>query len=199
MSVRKFWLVVLLSVACGTGVFFSSSPAAASGPQGNNFGLGVSLGNPTSLTGKYYFSESTFLDFHLGAYRLYDRRYYGDALFLAADYVWEVYNFHEGSTVSIPFYIGAGGGLILDADNDCDVVRNGRCVDVDRNDYFDFAIGPRMPIGAGFQFQEAPFELFVEFSPALYFVTYDDGYREDADIVFGVFNFAIGGRFFFGG
>lgn len=190
---------MFVALVCASGVFFSADEAVADGPGGNSFGLGVSLGNPSSITGKYYTGDSNYIDFHLGAFRLYDRRYYEDSLFLAGDYVWELHSFLDNSTLSIPFYIGVGGGLIVDADSDCDVVRNGRCVDLDRADYFQFAIGPRMPVGAAFQFKEAPFEVFVEFSPSLYFVSYDDGYRDDLDIAVEIFNFSVGGRFFFGG
>lgn len=200
MCIRRGWLITVAALVCAATVVCMPDDAAADGPQGNSFGLGLSLGNPTSVTGKYYTGDKNFIDFHLGAYRVYDRRFYEDSLFLAGDYVWELYNFHEDGTISIPFYLGVGGGLIVDADDaDCDVVRDGRCIDFDRADYFEFAIGPRMPIGTAFQFQQAPFEIFIEFSPSLYFVAYDDGYDEDLDILFSVFNFSVGGRFFFGG
>jgi hypothetical protein len=200
MSWKRGWLVAAVALVSAMLVLVVPDRAAADGPQGNGFGLGFALGNPSSITGKYYTGGSNFIDFHLGAFRLYDRGFYEDALFLAGDYVWEVYNFHEDETISIPFYIGVGGGLIADADDaDCDVVRDGRCIDFDRNDYFEFAIGPRMPVGAAFQFQQAPFELFVEFSPSLYFIWYEDVYSEDLDIELSILNIALGGRFFFGG
>jgi hypothetical protein len=201
MCFRRAFGFTTLTILLAVGVLLAPSGATAAGPQGNSFGLGLSLGNPTSITGKYYLSDVNYADFHLGAYQTYNRRYYEESLFLAGDYVWQVYNFHEDTTISIPFYIGVGGGLIVDAndDYDCDIVRNGECFDLDRGDYFQAAIGPRMPVGAAFQFQNAPFELFVEFSPSLYFVFYEDGYRDDMRIAFEVFNFAIGGRFYFGG
>lgn len=197
MTISSRVVSLCVAACCASLFILAPGPSHADGPQGNTFGIGVSIGNPSSITGKYYFSDSNFLDFHVGAYRLYDRRYYEDALFLAADYVWEVYKFHEDDTLSIPFYIGAGGGLVVDPDQDCDIVRNGECIDLDRADYFQFAIGPRMPIGAALQFQEVPLEVFLEFSPSLYFLFYDDGYREDVDVDVEFVNVALGGRFYF--
>lgn len=183
---RLFVAVLAMSVVVGV-----SDDAQAAGPMGNDFGLGFAAGNPSSFTGKYYMGGDTAVDFHLGVYKAYRRAFYDDSLFLAGDYLFEVWNFSESGAVSVPFYAGPGLAVLLDLDDDyCGRRFDGRyrC----DNDY-DFGFGPRMPIGVAAQFQKAPFEIFLEMSPTLLILTGNNDTRLDIDIV----NFALGGRFYF--
>jgi hypothetical protein len=170
-------------------VVSTADRAYANGPMGNDFGLGFALGNPTSFTGKYYMSGEEAVDFHIGLYRSYQRSYYGETLFLAGDYIFEVWNFMDDSSVKLPFYVGPGAALLMrTGDRYCHRYRRGSCVS------YNFGFGPRMPIGVALQFQKAPFEIFLEMSPTLLMLFHEhDGSRVDISIA----NFALGGRFYF--
>ncbi|MFP4597630.1 MAG: hypothetical protein ACLFVJ_05230 [Persicimonas sp.] len=182
---RLFVAVLALSVVVGI-----SEDAHADGPMGNDFGLGFAAGNPSTFNGKHYLGGDTAVDFHLGVYKAYRRSFYDDSLFLAGDYLFEVWNFAETGAVSVPFYAGPGLALLLDLDDGYCDSRWDR--DICRNHY-DFGFGPRMPIGVALQFQKAPFEIFLEMSPTLLILTGHNDTRLDIDIV----NFALGGRFYF--
>lgn len=169
--------------------------AEAKGPMGRDFGLGFAAGNPSSFTGKYYLSSEEAFDFHIGLYKAYNRGFYDDTIFLAGDYLFEVWNFVENGTVSLPFYAGPGVALLFDTDDDV-------CGRFRRNDIycddFDFGFGPRMPLGIAVQFQKAPFEIFLEMAPTLLFIINEndiDG--DDLDVDIDIVNFSLGGRFYF--
>lgn len=173
--------------------FMVSSEAEASGPMGRGFGLGVSLGNPTSLTGKYYLGGDAAFDFHVGTYSTYNRNRYRDSLFLAGDYLMEVWQFVDNGTLSMPFYAGIGGLLQMGIG---DRYYYG-------NSYYgyynyDFGIGARVPVGTALQFKSAPFEIFLEMTPTLRFLFYENAYRDTGvHTRLDIFNFAIGARFYF--
>src|SRR4051812_39029280 len=50
------------------------------------FGLGLELGEPSGINGKYFLSGSNAIDFGLGY--IYRHYYAGDGLNLYADYLW---------------------------------------------------------------------------------------------------------------
>jgi hypothetical protein len=175
-------------------VLASAAPAYADGPMGRQFGLGLALGNPTSFTGKYHLGAKQALDFHVGVFHAYGRTRFDDSLFLGGDYLFEVWNFVENGTVSVPFYAGPGAALIFDVDDDYRCYDEGRWRDC--GDY-DFGLGPRMPIGIGVEFQKAPFELFLELTPTMLIVFHDRYHDDDVSIDLDIPNFALIGRFYF--
>src|SRR5437660_1121445 len=80
------------------------------------FGLGLELGEPTSLNGKLFVAPDQALDFGIG--ELY-RGYYvtcggcGDAsgIHLYADYLWHPFVLTKAEAFYLPFYVGVGGRL----------------------------------------------------------------------------------------
>ncbi len=174
--------------------FMASSEAEAAGPMGRDFGIGISLGNPTSLTGKYYLGDGAAFDFHVGTYSTYNRRHYRNSLFLAADYLVEVWHFVDNGTLRMPFYAGIGGLLQLGVG---DRYYGGNYVYGYYN--YDFGIGARVPVGTALQFKKAPFEVFLEVAPTLSFLFYEGNVARDTSVYthFDVLNFAIGARFYF--
>jgi hypothetical protein len=180
----------LLALVTAVVVLGQAAPAHADGPMGRDFGLGISLGNPTSFTGKYHLSSTEAIDFHLGKFHAYGNRYWDDSLFIAGDYLFEIWNFVENGSVSVPFYAGPGLGLVFDVDDDI-CGRNQNCRS------FDFGFGPRMPIGVGVEFQKAPFELFLEMTPTMMIVFEERYYEDDVDVRFDIPNFAFVARFYF--
>ncbi len=145
------------------------------------FGLGLELGYPNGLTGKYFVSSSTALDFGLGyAYRYY---YAGDGLNVYMDYLWHPFVLAKTEPFELPFYIGVGGHF-WDFDDGCD--RNGRnCT------YNGTAVGVRVPIGIAFDFNNIPLDIFIQVTPTLDFFRH---YNRDAYLGFWP---SVGVRFWF--
>jgi hypothetical protein len=128
------------------------------------FGLGLELGYPDGLTGKYFLNDSNALQFGLGwAYRHY---YGGDGLHLYADYLWHPFVLTSAEPFELPFYIGVGGHF-WDFDYGCD--RFGRNCGSDGQ-----AVGVRVPIGIAFDFNNVPLDIFIQVVPTLdFFRSYD--------------------------
>jgi hypothetical protein len=123
------------------------------------FGLGLELGEPDGLNGKYFVRPSQALDFGVGY--IYDHYYYGDGLHLYADYLW---HFSVASTPSfeLPFYIGPGlrfWQFDYCVQNVCG--------------YGGSAVGIRMPIGIAFDFNNSPIDIFLQLVPTLDFLSGD--------------------------
>jgi len=155
------------------------------------FGLGLELGEPTGLIGKWFLSSSGALDFGLGY--IYGHYYAGDGIHLYADYLWHPFSFVSAEAFELPFYFGVGGRFWdFDYRYGCD--RNGRNCIVDDGAS---AIGVRAPVGISFDFNKIPLDAFVQFAPTLDF--YRDYYDRNGDrrrFHLGV-DFSIGARFWF--
>jgi|GEM_PF-1154006 len=175
-----------------------SNSAQAYGPMNRTFGVGLALGNPTSFTGKYHLGDREAIDFHLGIFHSYGRSYWGNSIFLGADYLFELWTFVENGTVRVPFYAGPGAGVLFNTRDygDCRYGGNDRfrCANYG---YFDFGIGPRLPIGVGVEFQSAPFEIFLEMAPTMMILFRDAAYGDQVSVRFDIPNFALIARFYF--
>src|SRR5215510_13917967 len=127
------------------------SATAEAGPRrgfssNKKFGLGVILGVPTGLSGKYFLSGDTAFDFAVGFIRYYRYRH---GIHAHADFLWHPINLVSTDPFELPLYFGIGG----------------RIFDFDDNDRYDddgFAIGVRAPIGIAFDFNDVPLDVFVE-------------------------------------
>ncbi|HSK05489.1 MAG TPA: DUF3996 domain-containing protein [Kofleriaceae bacterium] len=137
------------------------------------FGLGLELGGPTGLNGKYFLSESGALNFGIGADGYYRDR---DGLHLYLDYLWHPISLANPPEFQLPFYIGIGGRLwdFNDGPDDSAV-----------------AFGLRIPLGIAFDFNNVPLDIFIQLTPTLDF--YRD-YRDDAGFWF---DFSLGIRYWF--
>jgi len=152
------------------------------GHRNKTFGLGLELGEPDGLNGKYFLSESGALDFGVGY--IYDHYYYGDGFHLYADYLW---HFSLASTPSfeLPFYVGAGLRFW-----DFNYCYQGVC------DYAGSAIGIRVPFGIAFDFNNAPVDIFLQLVPVLDFIGGDYYMRYGNREHFGI-DGSVGVRFWF--
>jgi hypothetical protein len=149
------------------------------------FGLGLELGEPTGLNGKYFVSPSGALDFGVGW--IYDHYYYGDGLHLYADYLFH-FSLASAEAFELPFYVGPGLRFW-----DFHYCYQGVC---DPN-YGGTAIGIRVPFGISFDFNNAPLDIFLQLVPVLDFVNgdyYSRYYHDRAH--FGI-DGTIGIRFWF--
>ena len=140
------------------------------------FGLGLELGGPTGLNGKYFLSDDGALNFGIGA-EGYAYRYRGrNGLNLYLDYLWHPVSLVDADAFQLPFYIGLGG----------------RIWSFDEDRYGDgFAFGIRVPIGIAFDFNNVPLDIFIQVTPTL------DFYRDYYDSVGFWFDFSVGIRFWF--
>ena len=141
------------------------------------FGLGLELGAPFGLNGKYFLSSDRALNFGIGANGYY---YYGerDGLHLYLDYLFHPFSLANLPQFQLPFYIGIGGRLwsFNDSGPDDDAV----------------AFGIRVPIGIAFDLNNVPLDFFVQLTPVLDFYS---GYN-DENLGFW-FDFSVGVRFWF--
>jgi hypothetical protein len=183
----KMWLRMFFVASLAFLMLGASLPEAhAGGPMNRTFGMGLSLGNPTSITGKYHLDPTSAIDFHVGTYHHW---HYRGGLWLAADYLMHVWTFVENSNVRLPFYAGIGGFMSFWLGEPL------RRFDRYYSYRYDFGGGVRLPIGIVLEFQQAPFEIFFELSPALGIY-----HRESTGATFIRPHFipaAIGARFYF--
>jgi hypothetical protein len=152
------------------------------------FGLGLMLGAPTGLTGKYFVGRSTAIDFGLGTiYDYRDRR----GFHIHGDFLWHPVSLASTRAFELPFYIGVGARF-LDGER-CYVYRpDGRC------DYYYHsysAFGVRVPLGLSLDFNNVPLDVFFEVVPVLDFLTSRDPVYDSA-VYFDV-DGAIGVRYYF--
>jgi hypothetical protein len=108
--------------------------------QKGDFGMGVVLGNPTSLSVKYWTGDVTAIDASLG-YR------YGNTneLYLNTDFLFHLWAIQKEEGL-IKFYFGAGAGLGFISD---------------------LSFSVRAPGGAALFLDSHPIELFAEIVPVL--------------------------------
>lgn len=138
------------------------------------FGLGLELGAPTGINGKYFVASDRALDFGLGWIYTYAHRNGGH---IYADYLFHPASLVQSEALELPFYIGFGG----------------RLWDFEGRDNDDaLAVGFRVPIGLSFDFNNVPVDIFVQLVPTLDFFS---GYREH-DVYLDI-DFSLGIRYWF--
>lgn len=113
------------------------------------FGLGIVLGSPSGISGKYYIGGRTnAIDFSVGSW--YSGRYgsYYGGYRVAVAYHWHFEELASGGGVAIPIRIGVGG-----------FVSDGGFYD----DWFgETALGVHVPFGLDFDLESAPVQFFGE-------------------------------------
>jgi hypothetical protein len=102
------------------------------------FGLGLELGAPTGLTGKYFLSGDRALDFGIGdIYNYFDR----SGLHLYGDYLWHPVSLVATEDFELPLYVGVGGRFWSFDNRRADNTVNSAS-----------AFGVRVPVGISFGF-----------------------------------------------
>jgi hypothetical protein len=137
----------------------TAAPAAHASDIGSGrpFGLGIILGDPTGLSGKWYINPDHAIDFAIGA-----GWFTGHSLRIHADYL---FHFHltSNSTFDLPLYIGVGPAFAFWYGD----YRDGYW---GTKEYYGdprFGLGVRVPFGVSFQFNEVPLDLFIEVVPSI--------------------------------
>lgn len=143
------------------------------------FGLGLILGAPSGLSGKYFLGPDTAIDFGIGFLGCCYHRGRG-GLHLHGDFLWHPISLVSADAFELPFYVGVGL----------------RFWDFNDNDYDDGdAIGIRVPFGLAFDFNDIPIDIFVELVPVFdFFFGYDCNGCNSAGFDF---DGAVGFRYYF--
>lgn len=129
MGMKRFILAVSLA--------FLSITAFS---QKGDFGMGLILGNPTSLSVKWWTGNVTAIDASIGY------RYSGaNHLYLNTDFLFHLWAFQKDEGI-IKIYFGGGAGLGFISD---------------------LSFGVRAPGGAALFLDKIPLEIFAEFVPTL--------------------------------
>ena len=144
------------------------------------FGLGLELGAPTGLTGKYFLSADRALQFGIGTiYHWRDR----DGVNVYLDYLWHPLSLASNPAFELPLYFGIGGRIWA--------VDDYRFRD-DRYDNGVYGLGVHVPVGIAFDFNNVPLDIFIQLAFVL------DFYVGDYDrTVYGDVNGSAGVRYWF--
>lgn len=181
MTARKILLATFVLALTATAAEARPRPEGHLGGRrfeaNKTFGLGLELGEPTGLNGKYFISGDRALNFGIGdIYNYFDR--FGFEIY--GDYMLHPVSLISNETFELPFYVGLGA-RILDFE--------------DRSTApFDsaFAFGVRVPLGVSFDFNNVPIDIFIQLVPVLDFFA---GYRNH--VVFPFLDASFGVRYWF--
>lgn len=174
ISRRLLSIVVVIAVLAAGSVAFAR-PRAGGGSRpfeaNKTFGLGLMIGAPTGLSGKYFLSSDRALDFGVGA--IYGYRY-GNGFHVHGDYLWHPVSLAHTEAFELPFYLGVGARIWSFGCGNC--TNNAT------------AIGVRVPFGLSMDFNEAPIDIFFELVVvADVFVNYPGhGFGPDIDGAIGI-------------
>jgi hypothetical protein len=126
----KYILVLLVLI------FISNTNA-----QSNGIGVGLIVGEPTGISGKYWTGSTTAFDAGL-AWSFIDE----NAFQIHADYIFHNMRLITISDGKLPFYYGIGARLKTATD---------------------IQLGVRVPLGLAYLFRNAPIDIFIEVVPIL--------------------------------
>jgi hypothetical protein len=108
------------------------------------FGLGIMLGEPTGLSGKYWLNDTLAVDGAAG-WSFYDN----SEFYLHSDLLVHKFDLLPVQKGKLPFYVGAGAFVRF------------------RDEHHDNEAGIRVPVGLDYLFEGAPVDIFVEFAPGI--------------------------------
>jgi len=176
-----------LLLASFAAVLFTTAAQARPRPEGHlggrafeankTFGLGLELGAPTGLNGKWFFAGDRALDFGIGdVYNYFNR----SGLHIYGDYLFHPTSLASAPAFELPLYVGIGGRIWDFRDSGPDGPNDA------------FAFGVRVPIGVAFDFNTVPIDAFIQVVPVLDFFS---GYR--AHSVYLDLDFSVGVRYWF--
>jgi len=104
-----------------------------------DLGIGIQLGQPMGVTGKYWLSSTTAVDAAAG--------YHFNSNFdIHADFLWHSFSSFNVSDGRMPFYLGLGGRVFGGNDSQ---------------------FGIRLPLGVSYLFPSQPLEAFAEIAPVV--------------------------------
>lgn len=155
MRITSWFAIAVVSVALLSQAEARPRPHGFGGKRfeaNKTFGLGLELGAPFGITGKYFYSESKAIDFGVGDdYNVFG--YHG--LYLYADHLWHPASLASTEDFELPFYIGVGGAFFAFDDVRDPQTRSGD------------DLAARVPVGIAFDLNNVPLDIFVQIVPSL--------------------------------
>jgi len=119
--------------------------ASISSYSQSKFGLGIIVGEPTGISGKYFVNKDNAID---GAIAWSFNEY--GSMHIHGDYL---FHFYDVFTKEVPLYVGVGGRI--------------KFKNTGEADGNDTKFGARIPVGIAYMPPKAPIDLFVEVVPML--------------------------------
>ena len=114
---------------------------SGTGMADEQFGLGITLGVPTGVNGKYFLDKYNALDLGFGWSPDSDHDFH-----IYADYLYHIYSLIDAGSGETPIYIGVGTRAVF-------------------RDHQDNKAGFRFPLGVEHLFKSTPFDVFAEIVP----------------------------------
>jgi hypothetical protein len=133
---KRFLVLVLsaiLSTVCSVEAITSRVGSA------DDVGVGIQLGQPMGVTGKYWLSSTTAVDGAAGYH-------FGKNFDIHSDYLWHTFSSFDIQDGRLPFYFGIGGRVNFGNDSN---------------------FGMRLPMGVSYLPSNQPFELYAEIAPVV--------------------------------
>lgn len=148
-----------------------SSPARAEPPvEKGVLGVGLIVGEPTGVSGKYYLADDRAIDLAVGGAIV------GRGIQVHGDYLWHPTILEQKESFALPFYFGVGARILNH--------------DGGGGDDGHIRIGVRGPVGILFDFTKVPLDAFAELAGVL-------DYRTKGDAFGLAINAGIGARYYF--
>lgn len=142
-------------------VFFTTLTQTHAKP----FGLGVTLGDPTGLSGKYFLNRDTAIDGAL-SYGSHELIIYGDYL----KHFRGAFGRQNAFVAALTPYVGVGPVFAF---GNGDHHHNHRFID-DHED--DFGFGGRIPLGVEWKANQVPVGVSLEIAPGMKVIPETDGF-----------------------
>jgi hypothetical protein len=140
----------------------SRSSGFSAAPQGRTFGIGLQLGTPTGLTGKYMVAPDQGLAFGVGA-AFYSALGSGQSLDFHVDYLFHPHLLVGAEAIKLTWYVGPGLFLALVEPGTVPYFPGPFWYPGYRSAW----LGLRVPIGLDLAFKNLPIEIFLEGVPML--------------------------------
>jgi len=158
MTARKLLLAAFVAALSSSVAQARPRPAGHLGGRAfeanKTFGLGLELGEPTGLNGKYFLSGDRALDFGIGDIYHYVNR---TGIHIYGDYLFHPVSLAATDVFELPLYVGIGGRFWDFNDTGQPGTDNA------------YALGVRAPIGISMDFNNVPLDVFLQFVPVLDF------------------------------
>ncbi len=127
-------------------LMLAMTTASAAAQEADDFGLGIILGDPTGVNGKYMLSPEMAIDAAIGFGIIG-----GGHLHIHSDFLWQ-FDIQQWPAGSLDIYLGIGPKL---------AIGHGKA---------DLMLGVRAPLGVSFLFSKVPLDIFLEVAIGLFIV-----------------------------
>ena len=152
-------IILLTALLTSSVAYARPHPAEGGGAPAfeanKTFGLGLELGEPTGLQGKWFYATNKAIDFGIGdIYDYYDYR----GIYIYGDHLWHPVSLVHAAAFELPLYIGVGASL-WHWDDYVYRCPGGPCSGN--------AFGVRVPVGITFDFNNTPLDIFIQVVPTI--------------------------------